>query len=83
MNRPKYLWTLFFAFQGIVFALCYLFQVQGIPDDLWLIALAHIPVCMVFYCLEKSLAETSTELEETTLFNTDEYAHLFTTKELS
>lgn len=59
MNRPKYLWTLFFAFQGIVFALCYLFQVQGIPDDLWLIALAYISVCMVIGSLETGLAMTA------------------------
>jgi hypothetical protein len=59
MNRPTYLWTLFLAFQGVVFGLCWFFQISGAPDDLWLIALAHIPVCMVTAGLESTLNMTS------------------------
>lgn len=59
MNRPTYLWTLFLAFQGQVFGLCAFFGIQGAPDDLWLLALAHIPLCMVIAGLESGLAMTS------------------------
>lgn len=81
MNRPKYFWTLFFAFQGIVFALCWFFQISGVPDDLWRIALAHIPVCMVFHAMETSLHSAPEPFPD--MYSTDEYAHLFTTKEHS
>ena len=79
MNRPTYLWTLFFAFQGIVFALCWFFQVQGAPDDLWLIALAHIPVVMVIAFLEQ-LAASKDEIRHITSCDTDTY---FNPKELT
>lgn len=55
-SRPKYLFTLFFALQGLVFGLCWLFQVSGAPDDLWLIALVHIPVCMCIGAIEQVAA---------------------------
>ena len=73
LKRPTYLWTLFFALQGTVFILCYLAQLEGIPDDLWLISLIHIPVVMVIAFLESALDMRKQAQEITSYGDLDSY----------
>lgn len=72
-SRPTYLWTFFLAIQGLIFGLCALFQVEGAPPDAWLLALVHIPLCMVFGAMESWVADKPMH----DIRDTDEYAHLF------